>query len=155
MKVFKNFSKFLLWALYPSMVIHHEQCVFVIYDTSGRKRNSSQQLSKLIELKFISTTSRHQLTLVNKCIQQQITKCPKSILIALKTSNFTYIQLPVHHEIIVECKLVLKVLSFQIFSTWIKHKIVDINIQCTGFPMGSKLHFLQWEIYFSHFSVNS
>ena len=56
------------------------------------------------------------------------------------------IEIPVHHEIIVECKL--KVLSFHILPAWVKHQIVvDINIQglsydknsavCTEFPIHS------------------
>ena len=55
-------------------------------------------------------------------------------------------------EIIDERKqLVLEVLSFHVLSTWVKHQIVDINIQglpnaknsvvCTEFPLCSKFHF--------------
>ena len=35
----------------------------------------------------------------------------------------------VHHKVIVKCKLVLEVLPFYLFSAWVKHQIVDINIQ--------------------------
>ena len=66
------------------------------------------------------------------------------------------------NEIIDECKqLVLEVLSFHVLPTWVKHQIVDINIQglpnaknsvvCTEFPMFSKFHFSHWKIYFSQF----
>ena len=46
-------------------------------------------------------------------------------------SGHIKIEVPVHHEIIVECKL--EVLSFHILSAWVKHQmVVDINIQ--GLP---------------------
>ena len=59
-------------------------------------------------------------------------------------SGHIKIEVTIHHEIIVECKL--KVLSFHILSAWVKHQmVVDINIQglsyaknyavCTEFPM--------------------
>ena len=54
--MFKNFSNFVLLAVYPSMVIQYEQFMLFISDLAGTKRNIFQQLSKLIELKFISTT---------------------------------------------------------------------------------------------------
>ena len=45
--MFKNFSNFLLWELYPSMV----------NDSAGRERNNFQQLIKVDwTKKFISTT---------------------------------------------------------------------------------------------------
>ena len=59
-----EFLNFLLWAEYPRMVIYQE-CIFIIHDPTGRERNNFQQLAKLIiELKFISTTWPHWLTLV-------------------------------------------------------------------------------------------
>ena len=59
-----EFLNFLLWAAYPRMVIYQE-CIFIIHDPTGRERNNFQQLAKLIiELKFISTTWPHWLTLV-------------------------------------------------------------------------------------------
>ena len=33
-----------------TMVICHEQCIFIIYDSAGRERNNIQQLPKLIKL---------------------------------------------------------------------------------------------------------
>ena len=57
MKGLMNFLNFLLWQY--TMVIHHEQCIFIIYNSAGRGRNKFQQLSKSIELKFISITSAH------------------------------------------------------------------------------------------------
>ena len=42
-----NFSNFLLWEVYPSMVIHHEQCILITYDSAGRERNNFQQLIKI------------------------------------------------------------------------------------------------------------
>ena len=36
--------------------------IFMIYDSAGRKRNNFQQLSKLIELKIISTTWPNYIT---------------------------------------------------------------------------------------------
>ena len=33
-----------------TMVIRHEQCIFIIYDSAGRERNNIQQLPKLIKL---------------------------------------------------------------------------------------------------------
>ena len=62
-RMFINFSNFLLWVTYPSVVIHHEQCIFIIYNSAGRERNNFQQLSKLIELKFIPTTKLIELNL--------------------------------------------------------------------------------------------
>ena len=38
------------------MVIDHEQWIFIIYDSFDRERKNFQQLSKLIELKFIPAT---------------------------------------------------------------------------------------------------
>ena len=59
-----EFLNFLLWAAYPRMVIY-QKCIFIIHDPTGRERNNFQQLAKLIiELKFISTTWPHWLTLV-------------------------------------------------------------------------------------------
>ena len=36
--MFFIFSNFLLLAVYPSMAIHHEQCIFIIYGSTGRKK---------------------------------------------------------------------------------------------------------------------
>ena len=53
---FLNISKISKIGQY-TMVVHHEQCMFIIYDSAGRRRRSNfQQLPKLIEIKFISTT---------------------------------------------------------------------------------------------------
>ena len=71
-------------------------------------------------------------------------------------------EVPVHHKIIVECKL--EALSFHILSAWVKHQmVIDINIQdlsyaknsvvCTEFPMRSKFNFSQWETYFSQIYI--
>ena len=62
-RMFINFSSFLLWVIYLNVVIHHEQCIFIIYNWAGRERNNFQQLSKLIELKFIPTTKLIELNL--------------------------------------------------------------------------------------------
>ena len=67
-------------------------------------------------------------------------------------SGHIKIDVPVHHEIIVVCKL--EVLSFQLLSARVKHQmVVDINIQglsyaknsaaCTEFPRYSKFNFSQ------------
>ena len=48
-----NFSIFLLCAVYPSMVIHQEQCIFVtiyIYDSASRERTIFNNYPTLIEL---------------------------------------------------------------------------------------------------------
>ena len=77
-------------------------------------------------------------------------------------SGHIKIEVPVHHEIIVECKL--EVLSFHILSTWVKHQtVVNLNIQglsyttnsavCTKFPMLSNFKFSQWKTYFSHLYI--
>ena len=50
-----NFSVSLLLVVYYG---RHEQCIF-IYDSAGTKRNDFQQLSELIELKFISSAQPH------------------------------------------------------------------------------------------------
>ena len=34
------------------MVMYHEQCIFIIYDSAGNERNNFQQQPKLAELKF-------------------------------------------------------------------------------------------------------
>ena len=45
-------------------------------------------------------------------------------------------EVPVHHKIIVECKL--GVLSFNILSAWVKHQIVvEINIQDLSYAKNS------------------
>ena len=59
-----SFSSFLLWAVNPSVGIHHEQCTFIIYDSAGRQKNNFQQLSKLIELKLFL-----QLDLISLLLQ--------------------------------------------------------------------------------------
>ena len=64
--MFINFSNILPWFAYPSMVIHHEQCIFIIYDSAGRERNNFQQLSKSVEIKLISTTWSYSLALSYK-----------------------------------------------------------------------------------------
>ena len=69
--------------------MHHEQCILIICDSAGRERLNFQQLPKLIELKFISTTWLHQLTLTGKVTHQQLSKCSKLFLITLKMLNFT------------------------------------------------------------------
>ena len=64
------------------------------------------------------------------------------------------IELPVHYEIIIECK----VLSFHMLPAWVKYRmVVDINIQglssaknsavCTEFLMCSKLNFCLWKTF--------
>ena len=52
-----DFFKFLFWKVYPSMAMRHEQCIFMIYvmDQLARKETIFKSLSKLIELKLIST----------------------------------------------------------------------------------------------------
>ena len=65
-ELLNSFSKILhfnecLWIflIFYHMVMHHEQYVFIIHDWAGRERNNFQQIPKLIELKFISTTWPH------------------------------------------------------------------------------------------------
>ena len=36
--IFMSFSNVLLYDVYPSVVIHQEQCTFIIYDSAGRER---------------------------------------------------------------------------------------------------------------------
>ena len=62
-----------------------------LYHSVGRERNNFQQLPKLIELKFISTTWPHEFILTSKVTHQQLSKCPKSFLVTLKMLNFTSI----------------------------------------------------------------
>ena len=62
-------------------------CILIIHDSAGRERNNFQQQSKLSELKFISTTWPHRLSLINEFAQQQISACPKSFS---ETSNTQY-----------------------------------------------------------------
>ena len=54
---FQIFSNFLFWKVYPSTVMHLEQFIFMIYvmDQLAGKKRILKSLSKLIELKFIST----------------------------------------------------------------------------------------------------
>ena len=66
---------------------------------------------------------------MNKATNHQISTCK---VISDPTENvktFTSIQLPVHREIIVESEFALEVLSLHTLSAWVKHQIVDINIQ--------------------------
>ena len=53
---------------------------------------------------------------------------PKGISDHLKNVKL-YINLVRYSYEIIECKLVLKVLLFHILSAWVKHQIVDMNIQ--------------------------
>ena len=48
--MFMNFLSVLLWEVYPGMVMHHEQCIFIMYDSAGTERKHFLQQSKLIEL---------------------------------------------------------------------------------------------------------
>ena len=41
-----NFSNFLLWEVYPSMVID-EEYIFITYDSAGREKRIFNNLSKL------------------------------------------------------------------------------------------------------------
>ena len=77
-------------------------------------------------------------------------------------SGHIKMEVPVHHEMIVKCKL--EVLSFHILSARLKHQmVVDINTQglsyaknsavCTEFPMLSKFNFSQWKTYFSQLYI--
>ena len=79
-----NLSIFLLSTIRYTP-IRHEQCIFIIYESAGREGNKLQQLSKLIEVKFITTTWPHLLTLISKANHQKVSVCPKSFLITLKT----------------------------------------------------------------------
>ena len=66
-----------------------------------------------------------------------------------------------HHEIIVECKLVLEVLSFYILAIWVKHQTVIVNIPGLSYGQnncgmqiisnGLKMPFFQWKTYFPQF----
>ena len=60
--MFTSFSNFLLCAVYPSVAIHHEQCIFIIYDLYDRERDNFQQLLKLIEPKLIRAFNRSGAT---------------------------------------------------------------------------------------------
>ena len=53
-----EFSNFLLWEVYPSVVIH-EQCIFIINDQTGSERNNVQRLLKIdwTEIYFNNLTS--------------------------------------------------------------------------------------------------
>ena len=66
--MFLIFSNFLLWAVYPSMVIHHEQCIFIIYGSAGRKKNSCQQQKQTI---LIQKNSFPQLDLIKLHLQRK------------------------------------------------------------------------------------
>ena len=63
--MFMNFSNFLLWPVYASMVIHCEQCIFIILWLSCQRKRQFLTAIKLIELKFISTIWPHYLNLTN------------------------------------------------------------------------------------------
>ena len=88
-----------------------------------------QQLSKLINLKFIWTTWHHQLTLTNKVTHQQITTYSKSFQNTIKTVkryknwapclswNYCWLE-----------TCAWSVFSFHMSSAWVKHQMVGINI---------------------------
>ena len=78
-------------------------------------------------------------------------------------SGHIKIELPVHYEIIIECKL--EVLSFHMLPAWVKYRmVVDINIKglsyatnstvCTKFLMRSKFNFRQWKTFFPNYTFN-
>ena len=73
------------------MLIHHEQYIFIIYDSACQlaEKKTIFKLSKLIELKFISTTWPHYLNLTSKVAHQQVRICLKLFLITLKALKFT------------------------------------------------------------------
>ena len=55
-----NFPNFLIWQVYPSMVIHHEQYILVIYVMTqlARERNNFQQLIQVLPLDLSSLEIR-------------------------------------------------------------------------------------------------
>ena len=87
MNIYECF-KFQLWEVYPSMVIHNGQCIFINNWLSCQVKNNFQQFIKINWTKFFSITSHQQLTLTNKVTQQHISTFAKSFLTTLKALNF-------------------------------------------------------------------
>ena len=54
-KVYK-FLNFSLWAVYPTMITHHEQCIFIIYDSTDREKKQLSKKLNLTKVEFISRT---------------------------------------------------------------------------------------------------
>ena len=45
-----NFSNILLWYVYPDMITHHEQCVFIMYDRERIKLAEKKAIFKTIKI---------------------------------------------------------------------------------------------------------
>ena len=48
--MFINFSNILLWYVYPDMITHHEQCVFIMYDRERIKLAEKKAIFKTIKI---------------------------------------------------------------------------------------------------------
>ena len=115
--MFMSFSNFLLWEVYPSIVIHG-QCIFITFDSARRERN----LSKLIKQKFISATWPQQLTLKNKVIHQQISTYPKWFLVTLKISSLFIMKSLLNVNLYTWSALISHAVSLRITSNrWYKY----------------------------------
>ena len=93
-----NFANFLLGAVHPTMItpMNHEQCIFILYDSAGRGRARSQQLS-----------------------------CKLDVNLYLNFLLF----------------------SFHMLSTWVKHQIINTNVQSLCYIFKNVMWYgqiLQW-----------
>ena len=121
------------------------------------KKTTFKNLSKSIELKFISTAWRQLLTPKNKVTHKQISTCPKSYLITLKFSSLFIMKSFFNVSF---CSWLIALISHFVrlgktSNSWYKYSgpflIRKNSSVCTEFPMCSKLNFSQLKTYFSQF----
>ena len=48
--MFINFSNILLWYVYPDMITHQQQCIFIIYDRERNKLAEKKAIFKTIKI---------------------------------------------------------------------------------------------------------
>ena len=105
---FMNFVNFLIWKVYPSMTIHHEQYIFMIYDMTqlAGKETIFNHLFKFCHLISIACC---------KVAHQQISTCQTLFLVTIKLapcSSWNHYWMKTG---------ILEVLSFHMLSAWGKH----------------------------------
>ena len=106
--MFMNFVNFLIWKVYPSMIIHHDQYIFMIYDMNqlARKEIIFNHLFKFCHLISI---------VFCKVAHQQISTCQTLFLVTIKLapcSSWNHYSMKTG---------ILEVLSFHMLSAWGKH----------------------------------
>ena len=122
---------------------NHEQCIFIVYDSSGRERN--KQFSTSIKINW---TKIHFYNLIlficfykyshpkaDKCMLKFISDYIKDIKIYINLASCS------SWNHCFECKLAVEVFSFPMLLAWIIHQIVDIFFKAFSIYDGFKMSF--------------